>query len=69
MSSTPRELAEKIGLEYHKSHPAVPNEWPMSWDPFESCTHEICEGSRELIQLLKDVEQIDKYFKENIDVN
>ena len=57
--STPKQLAEKIGIEYHQGHPV---EWQIvgfedgyatrSWDAFLACTHEICEDSRELMAYL-----------------
>lgn len=58
MSST-KQLAEKIGLEYHQMHAlrniafnpklATPHGTEMSWDAFVVCTHEICEDSHTLI--------------------
>ena len=60
--STPKQLAEKIGIEYHQLHLKVqyarellgyqnaPGE--LSWEAFLVCTHEICEDSRTLIEHL-----------------
>ena len=70
--STPKQLAEKIGIEHHGEHvrAGVVNSdyWANkgitpSWPDFLICPHEICEGSRTLIghleyqaRLLKDCE-------------
>jgi len=70
--NTPKQLAEKIGIEYHGIHhhttqfmskQAVSNTDYRSWEAFLACTHEICEDSRTLIgnleyqaRLLKDCE-------------
>ncbi len=67
--STPKQLAEKIGIEYHGIHYHT-DQWKkkyghfyLSWEAFLVCTHEICEDSRTLIghleyqaRLLKDCE-------------
>ena len=50
MSSTPRQLAEKIGLEYHWAHIRADMGRRYSVGGFNECTHEICEDSRELIR-------------------
>ena len=57
--STPKQLAEKIGIEYHHSHVSANSQdstyklaiTPLnySWNAFLVCTHEICEDSRTLI--------------------
>ncbi len=57
--STPKQLAEKIGIEYHQMHVRegyiAANGPPKdsSWDSFLVCTHEICEDSRTLIAHLE----------------
>ncbi len=66
--STPKQLAEKIGIEYHQRHSLTiaaqknsfsgyPPEYiynpPASWDAFLVCSHEICEDSRTLIAHLE----------------
>lgn len=55
--STPKQLAEKIGVEYHMEHSQRnPDSWfdkaKGHWIGFLECDHEICEDSRELIAYL-----------------
>ena len=56
--STPKQLAEKIGVLYHVEHTnRDPDNWfnkaKGQWVKFKDCTHEICEDSRTLIAHLE----------------
>lgn len=66
--STPKQLAEEIGVAYHVEHTSRdPDNWfnkaKGQWISFKDCTREICQDSRTLIghleyqaRLLKDCE-------------